>query len=71
MGLEKSSVVIEKAKSCIERAQEIYRIIAAASEEQDAAAIVDEELQGLKEDGQYLLDFSQRQKTELQKKEEE
>lgn len=64
--------VISKARSCIETAQEIYRIIT-ASEEQHAAAVerVDIKLQSLEEDGHYLLLFSQRQKNALQKKEKE
>lgn len=67
-----ADVIISRAKSCIETAQENYRIIA-ASEVQNTAAVarVDRELQRLKEDGQYLLGFSQRQEIELQKKEKE
>lgn len=72
MELNGTDVIISKARSCIETAQETYRIIT-ASQEQDTAAVAraDIELQSLKENGKYLLQFSKRQEITLQKKEEE
>ena len=67
LGMEK---VTSTARLCIETAHEIYRVITASEEQNTAAvAIVDKELQNLKENGQYLLDISKRQENELQQKE--